>query len=80
MVKVKRNQTKTRSTISVIDSDIYLTKIEHNLYAQEEDQKDFEEESEQYQRGYLHAIDEFHKKIQLRSSYVILNKGRLNLN
>ena len=29
-----------------VESNIYLTKIEHNLYAQEEDLKGFEEESE----------------------------------
>ena len=28
-----------------LDSDIYLTKTEHNMYAQEDDNKDFEAES-----------------------------------
>ena len=50
------------------------------MYAQEDDNKDFEVESEQYQRGYLHAMDEVQRKIQLRNRYVTVNKGRLNPN
>ena len=34
---------------------------------------------EQYQKGYMHAIDDV-KKIKLRSRYVIINKGSLNPN
>ena len=50
------------------------------MYTQGEDPKDSEEESEQYQWGYLHAIDEVKRKIQLRSRDVVFNKGKLNLN
>ena len=63
-----------------LDYDIYLTEMEHNLYAQEEDPKDLEEELEQYQRGYMHAIDEVKRKIQLRSRDVTFNRGKQNPN
>ena len=36
----------------------YLTKEEHSMFAQEDDNNDFEEGSEQYQRGYFHVIDD----------------------
>ena len=39
-----------------------------------------EEESEQYQRGYLHAIDDVHRKLKLRNRDVTVNKGRLDQN
>ena len=50
------------------------------MYAQEDDNKDFEVESEQYQRGYLYAMDDVQRKIQLRNRDVIVNNGRLNPN
>ena len=50
------------------------------MFAQEDDNNDFEEELEQYQRGYLHAIDDVHRKIKLRNRDVIVNKGRFNSN
>ena len=50
------------------------------MYAQEDANKDFEIELEQYQRGYLHAMDDGQRKIQLRNRDVIVNKGRLNPN
>ena len=37
------------------------------MYAQESDNKDFEVESKQYQRGYLHVMDDVQRKIQLRN-------------
>ena len=61
-----------------LDSEIYLTKGEHSMFSQEDDNNDFEEESEQYQRGYLHAIDDVQRKIKLRNRDVTVNKGRLN--
>ena len=63
-----------------LDSKIYLTEEEHSMFAQEDDNKVFEEELEQYQREYLHAIDDVQRKIKLRSRDVIVNKGRLNQN
>ena len=39
-------------------SNMYLTEEEHSMFSQEDSNNDFEEESEQYQRGYLHAIDD----------------------
>ena len=63
-----------------MDSDIYLTEIEHSMYAQEDDNKNFEVELEKYQRGYLHAMDDVQRKIQLRNRDAIVNKGRLDPN
>ena len=37
-------------------------------------------DSKQYHRGYQNAIDDFQKKLKLRSRYVIINKGRSNEN
>ena len=50
------------------------------MFSQEDSNKDFEEESEQYQRRYLHAIDDVQRKIKLRNRYVTINKGRFNQN
>ena len=50
------------------------------MFAQEDDNKYFEEELEQYQKGYIHAIDDVQRKIKLISRDVIMNKGRLNPN
>ena len=50
------------------------------MFAQEDDNKVFEEELEQYQRGYLHIIDDVQRKIKLRSRDVTMNKGMLNPN
>ena len=49
------------------------------MFAQEDDNNDFEE-SEQYQRGYLHAIDDVQRKIKLRNRDITVNKGRFNQN
>ena len=46
------------------------------MYAQEDDNKVFEEELEQYQRGYMNTIDDVQRKIKLRSRDVTVNKGR----
>ena len=61
-----------------LDSEIYLTEEEHNMFGQVDDDKYFEQELEQYQNGYMHALDDV-KKIKLRSRDII-NKGRLNPN
>ena len=50
------------------------------MFAQEDDNNDFEKESEQYQRGYLHAIDYVQRNIKLRNRDVVVDKGRLNSN
>ena len=50
------------------------------MFSQEEDLKGFEEESKQYQRGYMHDIDDFHKEIQLISRDIILYKGNIHVN
>ena len=59
-----------------IDSKIYLTEEEHNWFAQEDDSHISEIYSEQYQRGYQNAINNFQKKLKLRSHDGIINKGR----
>ena len=41
-----------------LDSEIYLTEEEHSMFAQEDGNEEFERESEQYERGYLHAMDD----------------------
>ena len=63
-----------------LDSEIYLTKEEHSMLAQEDAINDLEVESEQYQRGYLHAIDDVQRKLKLINIDVIVNKVRLNQN
>ena len=63
-----------------LDSEIYLTEEENNMFAQEDENNDFEEESEQYQIGYLHAIDDVQRKIKLRNRDFTVNKGRFNQN
>ena len=47
-----------------LDSKIYLTKEEHNMFAQVDDNA-LVEELEQYLKGYMHAIDDV-RKIKLR--------------
>ena len=47
-----------------IDSKIYLTEEEHNLFSQEDDYHISEIDSKQYQRGYQNAIDDFQKNIK----------------
>ena len=63
-----------------LDSEIYLTEEEHHMFAQEDENQEFERESEQYQRGYLHAMDDVQRKIRLINRYVVVNKGRPNSN
>ena len=50
------------------------------MFVREDDNNDFEKESEQYQRCYLHAIDDVQRKIKLRNRDVVVNKERLNSN
>ena len=50
------------------------------MFSQEDASNDLEHELEQYQRGYLHVIDDVHRKIKLRNIDVVVNKGRLNQN
>ena len=61
-----------------LDSEIYLTEEEHDMFAQVDD-KTLTEELEQYHKGYMHAIDDT-KNIKLRSRDVAINKGGLNPN
>ena len=63
-----------------LDSELYLTDEEHHMFAQEGGNEDFERESEQCQRGYLHAMDDVQKNIMLRNREVVVNKGRINSN
>ena len=55
-----------------LDSEIYLTQEEHNMFAQEDD-NNLEGELEQYHKGHTHAIDNV-RKIKLRSRDVDINK------
>ena len=57
-----------------LDSEVYLTEEEHNMFAQQNDNNNFEEESEQYQRGYFNSIDDLQRNIKLMNRYVIVNK------
>ena len=50
------------------------------MFSYEGGNEDFEKESEQYQRGYLHAMDDVQRKIRLRNREVVVNKGRINSN
>ena len=50
---------------SDLDSKIYLTEEEHDMFAQV-DGKNLTEELEQYHKGYMHAIDDI-RKIKLRN-------------
>ena len=50
------------------------------MFAQEDGNDDFEKELEQYQRGYLHAMDDVQRKIKWRNIDVVVNKGRPNSN
>ena len=61
-----------------LDSEIYLTEEEHNMFAQVDDNA-LAEELEQYHKGYMHAIDDV-RKIKLGSRDVAINKGGLNPN
>ena len=63
-----------------LDYEVYLTEEEHNMFSQEDYCNAFEIESEQYQKGYQNSIDDFQKKLKLRSRDVVMNKGRSNLN
>ena len=58
-----------------LDSQIYLIEEEHSMFAHEDGNEEFERETEQYQRGYLHAMDDVQKKIRLRNREVVINKG-----
>ena len=57
-----------------LDSKIYLTEEEHDMFAQV-DGKTLTKELEQYHKGYMHAIDDV-RKIKLRNRDVsIQNKS-----
>ena len=60
-----------------LDSEIYLTEEEHDMFAQMDDKR-LTEELEQYHKGYMHAIDDV-RKIKLRSRDIAIHKGGLNL-
>ena len=60
-----------------LDSEIYLTEEEHDMFAQVDD-KTLKGELEEYHKGYMHAIDDV-KKIKLRSRDVSIHKEGLNL-
>ena len=62
------------------DSEIYLTEEEHNMFEQEGKNEEFERETEQYQRGYLHAMDDVQRKIRLINRDFFINKGKENPN
>ena len=57
---------------SDLDSEIYLTEEEHDMFAQVDD-KTLTGELEQYHKGYMHAIDDV-RKIKLRSRDVAVHK------
>ena len=63
-----------------LDSEIYLTEEEHNMFEQEGGNEEFERETEQYQRGYLHAMDDVQRKIRLRNREFFINKGKASPN
>ena len=50
------------------------------MFAQEDGNEEFERETEQYQRGYLHAMDDVQRKIRLRNKEVFINRGKVNPN
>ena len=60
------------------DSEIYLTEEEHNMFAQQDINEEFDNEI--YQRGYLHAMDDVQRKMRLRNRDVPINKGKANPN
>ena len=63
-----------------MDSEIYLTEEEHNLFAQEDESNKFDLETEQYQIGYENVVNDFQRNLNLRSRDVVVNKGRLHVN
>ena len=63
-----------------LDSEICLTEKEHNMFTQEDGHEEFEREIEQYQRDYLHVMDDVQRKIRLRNREFVINKGRLSPN
>ena len=50
------------------------------MFEQEGGDEEFGKETEQYQRGYLHAMDDVQRKIRLRNRDVLINKGKANPN
>ena len=50
------------------------------MFAQDDESNISEVDSEHYQRGYPNSIDDFQKKLKLRSHDVTINKGRPNQN
>ena len=50
------------------------------MFEQEGGNEEFERETEQYQRGYSHAMDDVQRKIRLRNREVFINKGKENPN
>ena len=50
------------------------------MFSQGDANNDLEVELEQYQRGYLHSINDVQRKLKLINREVTINKGRLNKN
>ena len=50
------------------------------MFAQDDESTISMTDSEQYLRGYQNAIDDVKKKLELRSRYLVINKGRQNQN
>ena len=63
-----------------MDSEIYLTEEEHNLFAQEDERNTFESETKKYQRGYQNVVNDLQRKLNMRNRDVIVNKGRIPTN
>ena len=50
------------------------------MFGWEDGSEEFEMETEQYQRGYLYAMDDVQRKIRLRNRDFLINKGKENPN
>ena len=63
-----------------MDYEIYLTKEENFFFSQEDESNKFELETEQYQRGYQNAVNDFQRMLNLRSRDIVVNKGMIHVN
>ena len=63
-----------------LDSEIYFIENEHNIFSQEDDCNTLELETEQYQRGYQNAMNDFQRMLNLRSRDIVVNKGMIHVN
>jgi hypothetical protein len=57
------------------DSEIYLTKEEHDMFQQEQDNEVLMD-SEEYRQGYQNVIYEFQKQYNLRNINVVVNSNK----